>query len=143
VWHVPISGGTPTRIVDDSIGVFGFSDVSPDGRSIVLALGGKWTVCDFPACTVRKPIVNTSGSRPRWTADGRGIAYIDGLTGTNLWVQLLDGSGPRALTHFTDGRTIGHYAWSQDGQRLAISRATFSSDIVLFRGLKARGGSNQ
>jgi hypothetical protein len=27
-------------------------------------------------------------------------------------------------------------AWSRDGRRLALSRATQSSDIVLFRGLK-------
>jgi hypothetical protein len=33
---------------------------------------------------------------------------------------------------------FGHYAWSRDGRRLAISRATQSSDIVVFRGLKGR-----
>jgi hypothetical protein len=136
VWRVPIAGGEPTQIVKEPVGIIGFSDVSPDGRSIVLALGGKWTICDFPACAARKAIAGIRGSRPRWTPDGRAVAYVDGMTQTNLWVQPIDGSAPRQLTQFTDGRLLGHYAWSHDGQRLAISRATFSSDIVLFRGLK-------
>jgi Tol biopolymer transport system component len=74
--------------------------------------------------------------------DGRGISYVDrgsdaGLT-ANLFVQPIDGSAPRQLTHFTDRKTIGQYAWSRDGRRLAMSRASFSSDIVLFRGLKSQ-----
>jgi len=28
------------------------------------------------------------------------------------------------------------FAWSRDGKRLAISRATTTNDIVLFKGLK-------
>lgn len=43
---------------------------------------------------------------------------------------------PRQLTRFTDGRTIADYAWSHDGQRLAISRLSVSNDIVLFLGLR-------
>lgn len=53
----------------------------------------------------------------------------------NLWLQPLDGSTARRLTQFNDRKVIGHYAWSRDGQRLAISRASQASDIVLFRGL--------
>jgi Tol biopolymer transport system component len=64
-------------------------------------------------------------------------SYLDSFNpSNNLWLQPLDGSAPRQLTHFSDGKTIGHYAWSRDGKRLAMSRATQSSDIVLFRGLK-------
>jgi len=51
-------------------------------------------------------------------------------------MQSIDGSAPRQLTHFTDGKAIGHYAWSRDGRQLAISRAAQASDIVLFTGLK-------
>jgi len=140
VWRVPMAGGAPTQIVKEPVPIAGFSDVSRDGRSIVLGLGGKWTICDFPACTERRPIADMHGSHPRWTPDGRGIAYVAAPMGVNLWVQPIDGSAPRELTHFTDGRVIGHYAWSRDGQRLAISRAMFTSDIVLFRGLKGRAG---
>jgi hypothetical protein len=52
-----------------------------------------------------------------------------------IWVQPLDGKPPHQLTHFTD-RTIGDFAWSRDGKRLAIARVTVANDIVLFKGLK-------
>jgi Tol biopolymer transport system component len=68
-----------------------------------------------------------------WPPDGRGVAYAsDG----NLWVQPLSGGAPRQLTHFTDGRPIRSFAWSRDGQRLAITRSTVTNDIVLFEGLR-------
>jgi len=110
--------------------------VSPDGKSMALVLDRQWTLCDFPACAQRRPLT-LSGSRPRWMPDGRAISYVD-LPGRNIWAQPIDGSPARQLTHFTDGQSVGHYAWSRDGQRLAVSRATFSSDIVLFKGLRLR-----
>ena len=40
-------------------------------------------------------------------------------------------------THFTaDGKTIADFAWSGDGQRLAVARFSLTNNIVLFRGLK-------
>ena len=72
-------------------------------------------------------------TRIKWTRDGRGIAYAG--PGSNLWVLPLDGTPPRQLTRFTDGRTIANFAWSRDGKRLAIARATVTDDIVLFKGL--------
>ena len=68
-------------------------------------------------------------------SDGRAISYVPVL-GTNIWVQPLDGSKPRQLTHFTDERPIADYRWSRDGKRLAIARSSVTNDIVLFRGLK-------
>jgi len=137
VWRVPIGGGPPSQIVDQPIGLSGFSDVSVDGRSILLNWGGSWRLCDYPSCTSPRP-ASVKGSLPRWTPDGKGLSYmVQDANGTNIWVQPLDGSASRQITHFTDGRLIGHYAWSRDGQRLAVSRASLSSDIVLFRGLKS------
>ena len=48
---------------------------------------------------------------------------------------MVDGGQPRQLTHFTD-RTVANFAWSRDGARLAVARATVTNDIVLFKGLK-------
>ena len=50
-------------------------------------------------------------------------------------MQPLDGSAPRQITHFTDGRSIVDFAWSRDGKHLAIARTTVTNDIVLFKGL--------
>jgi hypothetical protein len=35
----------------------------------------------------------------------------------------------------TDGRAIADYSWSAGGKRLAMGRAKFVNDIVLFRGM--------
>jgi Tol biopolymer transport system component len=61
--------------------------------------------------------------------------YAD-ATDTNLWVQPLDGGAPRQLTTFTDGKKIADFAWSPDGQQLAITRAVTTNDIVLLKGVK-------
>ena len=136
-WIVSIDGGEAMQIakvasrnIDARDGRIVFwSGVDP--KRVII-------VCDLPACTSRRtltpPFAPNSGLR--WTPDGLGVAYADAATQTNLWVQPLDGKAPQQLTHFTDGRTIAGFAWSGDGQRLAIARATVTNDIVLIKGLK-------
>jgi len=139
-WMVSVNEGEgePTQVTTTSAGAASL-DVSPDGRMIVFNSQGDqgrriWVTCDLPACTARKSLP-VSGSRPRWTPDGRGIASIDQAE-SNIWIHPLDGSPGRQLTRFTDGRRIADFAWSHDGQRLAISRVEVRNDIVLFRGLR-------
>jgi len=115
-------------------------DVSPDGKSVVFGASntrGELGVCDLPACTTVRTVTTLQGGPiSRWTPDGKGIAFYDVGRGGNLWVQPLDGSAPKQLTHFADNRTIGDFAWSRDGKRLAIARFTVTNDIVLFKGLR-------
>ena len=141
---VPIGGGTPKQIVQlvGSIAIEGF-DVSPDGKSIAIVSRQEdeklvLIVCGLPVCASRRTLTMPSSvpAGVRWTPDGRDIAYVDGDTQTNLWVQPLDGAPAHQLTHFTDGRTIPSFAWSRDGKRLAVARETVTNDIVLFKGLK-------
>jgi eukaryotic-like serine/threonine-protein kinase len=132
-WIVPIDGGTPTQITDVDTR---YPDVSPDGKSMAFLNSDPQgptaiIVCELPTCRARKSLLVQG--QPRWTPDGRGIAYP---RESNLWVQPLDGGPPHQLTHFTDARTIADFAWSRDGRRLAIARATVTNDIVLFKGLK-------
>jgi Tol biopolymer transport system component len=132
IWMVSIEGGSPSKLTDGSTVA-----VSPDGGSIaftalvndVLSL----RVCSLPGCNSPRTIGASSfDTGVAWPPDGRGVAYSrDG----NLWVQALSGGAPRQLTRFTDGRPIRSFAWSRDGQRLAITRSTVTSDIVLFEGL--------
>jgi eukaryotic-like serine/threonine-protein kinase len=65
-----------------------------------------------------------------WTPDGQALTYPL-LVGDemNLWSQPISGGPPRQLTHFHD--RILTYDWSPDGKRLAITRAKYSSDVVL------------
>jgi hypothetical protein len=52
----------------------------------------------------------------------------------NLWVQPLDGSARRQLTHFTSEK-IGGYAFSKDGAELGIRRGHLESDAVLLHNI--------
>jgi Tol biopolymer transport system component len=137
-WIVSIDGGEPVQVTTTFAGE-GSLDISPDSQTIVFTSRDDQgrsiaAMCDLPACTSRRSLPYLPG-RLRWTPDGRGIAYYDFAT-RNIWIQSLDGSAPRQLTHFTDDREIGDFAWSHDGNRLAISRVSVTNDIVLFRGLK-------
>jgi TolB protein len=57
---------------------------------------------------------DSDDTRPRWSPDGRMIAYGHG---GRLWVMAADGTGRRALTT----GTAGGAAWSPDGTRLAFA----------------------
>jgi Tol biopolymer transport system component len=137
-WIVSIDGGPPTQLADVATSELA---VSRDGRLVFPSRDAQnrrvFVVCDLPACTARKTVMPPmfASSLVRWMPDGRNLAYIDASTGSNLWVQPLDGSSPHQLTHFTD-RTITDFAWSHDGKRLAISRATTANNIVLFKGVR-------
>ena len=138
-WIVPIGGGTPAQIVNLFAGAFSL-DVSPNGKSLVFGTTdaqNRYTpvVCDLPGCTNRRSLPAVPAGRLRWTPDGRAIAYISSATPSNVWLQPLDGTPVRQLTHFTD-RTMSDFAWSRDGTRLAMARSTVINDIVLFKGLK-------
>ncbi len=138
MWSVSIDGGPPAQLAK----VFAFRpSVSPDGKFVVFGAStitrGQLGICDLPACTtVRQFTTPQGGPISRFTPDGKGIAYYENGSGGNLWVQPLDGSASRQITHFADDRAIVDFAWSADGKRLAIARSTNTSDIVLFKGIQ-------
>jgi len=123
----PPSQFADTRVVDRGIAV------SPDSRWValrgeevaVVPIGGGAPVRRLPALPGFA-----------WTPDGHALAYPD-ATGTNIWVQPIDGGPAHALTHFTD-QTIFGFGWSPDGKRLALWRGVSSSDIVLLKGIEGR-----
>jgi eukaryotic-like serine/threonine-protein kinase len=61
------------------------------------------------------------------------LAYKISENGTdNLWLQPLDGSAGRQLTHFTSEK-ITDFHWSPDGKTLAVVREHDVADVVLLR----------
>jgi Tol biopolymer transport system component len=141
VWAMPLSGGTPRELVH-RFAVF--PSVSPDGRWLLFTSmdntqqQGVSIVCRLPDCSEQKtfkPPFKILVAR-RWVPDNSGFAGVDLASYANIWIQPLDGSPPRQLTHFSDGALIDDFAWSHDGKHLAVARSTTTKDIVLFKGLR-------
>jgi serine/threonine protein kinase/Tol biopolymer transport system component len=136
----PIDGaGDAREITTDHVRPGGGAQVSPDGRRIAYSSFDDQkrpatTVCDFATCGSKRtfPLAGV-----RWAPDSQGIAYLDPRAPADIWIQPLDGGAARQLTHFpADGQQIWGFAWSADGKRLAVGRASIKNNIVLFRGLK-------
>jgi dipeptidyl aminopeptidase/acylaminoacyl peptidase len=68
----------------------------------------------------------TSGPKdgaPRWSPDGRYLAFVSGRNGKNqVFIAPLDGGDPRQLTDVPHG--AGDPAWSPDGRRIAFTART-------------------
>ena len=72
----------------------------------------------------------------RFTPDSQAFLYIkESYTVANLWQQPLDGSPPRAFTHFAEG-FIANFALSDDGQQLALAHGQHFNDVVLIDNFK-------
>jgi eukaryotic-like serine/threonine-protein kinase len=142
LWKVSIDGGVPVKLTDKASMRPAFS---PDGKWIAC-----WYWGEKPDLPTRIAIIPIEGGQPikqfdiersvvvsytasiRWSADGRGLTYVDNRNGVdNIWLQPIDGSKAVQLTDFKSDR-IESFAWSRDG-RLACSRGFVTSDVVLIR----------
>jgi eukaryotic-like serine/threonine-protein kinase len=136
--RISVEGGPTETIVNSAIGAW---NISPDGTSVVSVevreLDHK-LVLTFYSTDDKK--VTYSDIDPRalsgplaFTPDGKAIAYVVREKGVdNLWVQPLDHSAYRQLTHFTAER-IWQFRFSQDGSKIAFERGHNESDAVLLR----------
>ena len=144
LWTISIDGGTPRPLLAKRFAStlrlsldgksLAFSSPNDQDRSVVV-------FCDLPDCSSPKEVPVPEGvarGRPvgrQWRAD-MGIPYVTGSP-ENVWVWKPGSKEPlRQITHFTDDREIADIAWSRDGTRLAVARATRTRDIVLIKGLK-------
>ena len=143
LWRVSVATGEATRFgPTESIRPI----VSPDDRLVAhyWMTPERWALAitpigaSLPERTL--PIARThTGRTLRWAPDGRGLAFVDASGGVaNVWLQPLDGSPPRALTHLVEGG-LTTFDWSRDGTKIAWTRVTRVGDIVAIP--VSRGGS--
>jgi TolB protein len=107
------------------VGVSGRVDWSPDGRRLALTSDGRLLVAnaDGSGSDVLVGARDGHASDPRWSPDGRQIAFVlapDGVHG-DVYVVGADGTGRRRLTQLP--RDVGvpdSPVWSPDGRRIAF-----------------------
>ena len=133
--RVPIDGGESVLLIDKST----FDpNVSPDGKTIACGYRPE------PAAKNQIALFAIDGGQPRfvgdwpaqygrlrWMPDGSAIAYAGRQAGVgNIWIQPLDGSAPKQLTHWNPNPVFS-FGWSHDGKWLAYASGTLTSDVVL------------
>ncbi len=135
--RVPIEGGTPETMIEEPSS--GYS-LSPDGKLVanldIRELDHKLVLNVFSIADKKTTYHNIDprASEPvSFAPAGNAIVYRVREKGVeNLWMQPLDGSAYKQLTHFTTER-IARFAFSPDGSQIAIERGHSESDAVLLR----------
>jgi len=141
LYKMQLGGGSPIALSD--LLLVNEPAYSPDGTRIMAAL------MDPKTGRIKGYILPSSGGAPifsgdapstldamglvSWTADGLAMAALDDRGGVpNLWTLPLDGSPPKQLTHFRQSE-IREFAWSPDGNRIALSRGSMEQNAVLIK----------
>ncbi|MCP4656183.1 MAG: amidohydrolase family protein [bacterium] len=115
----------PARTIELTVneGTWLSLDVSPDGRSIVFDLLGDLYTLPIEGGEAQ-PL--TSGmafdSQPRYSPDGRWIAYLSDRDGAeNLWLLPTAGGEPKKLSQDTEA-DFASPSWTPDGSYVLVSR---------------------
>src|SRR5690606_6697714 len=100
-WNVEATQGQAKTVrFSTSEGTWMDVDVSPDGRELVFSLLGD--LYRMPVAGGRATRITTGRAwdvQPRWSPDGRRIAFTSDRNGANnIWTMAADGSDPRQVT---------------------------------------------
>ncbi len=113
--------------------------ISPDGTKIACnywdEMSGQWKIAVFPIEGGQPQLIFDAPGNfqrvVRWMPDSKGIVFIVNRGGiSNLFMQSLSGGMPTQMTDFKSGRVFD-FAWSRDGQHLAIAKGWVNSDVVI------------
>jgi hypothetical protein len=130
-WLLPLTGGAPRRLAETNMPV-PFMRVSRDGQQTIFPSPGGTQLCRFPSFDECRTLNVRSGPL---SADGRTVFAVNPNDPRNIIAQPIDGGPPTPLTAFTD-MTIEDFSLSPDGTRIAITRVSRESDVVLVKGLQ-------
>jgi eukaryotic-like serine/threonine-protein kinase len=150
--RVPIDGGTaevvPAGDIPNRFGIDGVSFISPDGKSLGMVVDlvdprtndalAKLAIVNPEAGPAAPRLVDLD-ARFGGNAGLKLVPHVNAVSYpmfengvNNLWLQPLDGSPGRQLTHFAS-EFITDYSWSPDGKTLAITRQQNVADVVLLK----------
>jgi eukaryotic-like serine/threonine-protein kinase len=135
--RVSVEGGTPETVFDFALTG---SALSADGKTLATLGGGDFDhklMLKLVSTEDKKVTYHDIAQRAFWplafTRDNKAVVYVVKEKGVdNLWMQPLDSSPSRQLTHFTSERIV-QFAYSPDGSQLALERGHLETDAVLLR----------
>ncbi|HKX32908.1 MAG TPA: protein kinase [Blastocatellia bacterium] len=136
-----IEGGPPVTLVEKQSWR---PVVSPDGTRIACNYwdekNARWKIAVFPSGGGPPLMVFEAPGNfqrvLRWTPNSNGLAFIVTRgTISNIWNQPLAGGAPSPLTDYKAG-CLFDFAWSHDGQQLAVAQGMVNSDVVLIKNFK-------
>jgi eukaryotic-like serine/threonine-protein kinase len=146
IMKAPMDGSPPAKVLSTHFTEF---DFSPNGKLLVYGSvventpGTYQTFINFlslDGSTPPRPVLADArfgledmpfARHLRFTPDGKAVAYgIQENSVGNIWLQPLDGSAPRALSHFPSER-ITSFVFSPDGRFVALVRGHRDSEVVL------------
>jgi eukaryotic-like serine/threonine-protein kinase len=135
--RIPVGGGTVETIIDEPSDWY---TLSPDGKmtaQLDVREADHKLILNIFSISEKKSSerdIDQRASNPvDFAPDGKAIVYIVREKGVdNLWLQALDKSEHRQLTHFTTEH-IARFKFSPDGSQIAIERGHNDADAVLLR----------
>jgi hypothetical protein len=153
--RVPIDGGNaemvPGSDIPNRFAIEGIAFIAPDNKSIGFSVDlidprtndavAKLAIVnlDGPPSPARMvdldPRLGAGSSTPgvQLIPNMNAVSYlISENGGSNLWLQPLDGSPGRQITHLSSEQ-ISSYAWSPDGKSIALIRREDVADVVLLK----------
>jgi eukaryotic-like serine/threonine-protein kinase len=137
--RISIEGGSPEIIIKSPSDPYA---LSPDGKTVATF---EVRETDHTVMLILYSLVDEKKSAIEFDQhglpglafmpSGKAVTYVVREKGVdNLWVQPLDGSAKRQLTHFTAER-IASGAFSKDGTQLGLKRGHAESDAVLLHNI--------
>jgi eukaryotic-like serine/threonine-protein kinase len=138
VKRIPVDGGSPDTVVKHAVGAFALSPsgneiVSLDVRELDHKLMLRIDNVETRQMTLSDIDQRALPDHLSYTPDGKGVVYLVREKGVdNLWLQPLDGTMHRQLTHCKKDR-IFRFVYSRDGSKIAIESGAQESDAVLLR----------
>ena len=153
LWRVPLDGSGKSEPIPSTNFAGAFlagrgMGISPDGKTLVYLVEfvnpgdptGTARIALLDLATLDKPHLLPVDPRisrgVQFTPDGKAVAYPIMENGVdNVWIQPLDGTPGRQITHF-NSEQITAFHWSPDGKNLGILRGHTDSDVVLLQETK-------
>jgi Tol biopolymer transport system component len=142
IWKVSTKGG-PSLKLANVLGnqVADRLAVSPDGRRLAyiytqyghIPSDGRHLAIistDVGAVLLTQPVPGDIDGL-HWAPSGKELQYVRPASGdSNVWAERVDSGRRRQLTNFTSGQ-IFNFNWSNDNQKLLMSRGEIATDAVL------------